>query len=268
LKSLLCLLGMFCCSYVAAQPVQTAPATVRVGAYGPWHSNAFSFITNQGALGTVRHTTAALYGEKRFLLQALSQYQFAVALPVQDGAVGLHLGYDGNADLNTSVIGVAYGRNLGKKMGLGIQFNYNNQHLRGYGNAAQLTAELGVLAHVSDALHVGLQASNAAALAFDKTIAKQQVAYTLGVEYDASRNLVLTAELVKIKATPLAVQTGMAYHFANRVWAKAGINTGTAAFFIAAGFQLNGFSIEVSGSAHPQLGFTPGLLLLYNSMDK
>jgi hypothetical protein len=259
---------MLCFTYVAAQPVQTPPATVRVGAYGSLHGNAFSFITNQGALGNVRKTAAALYGERRFLLRELSQYQLAFVLPVQEGAVGLHLEYEGTSDLNTSVIGVAYGRSLGKKVGLGLQFNYYGQHLRGYGYAAQLTAALGLLVHVSDAVHVGLQASNAAAFVFGKAMVKQPAVYTLGVEYDASKNLVLTAECIKIQDLPVAVQTGMAYHFSSRLWAKAGINSGNAAFFIAAGFQLNGFSIEVSGSVHPQLGNSPGLLLLYNNMDK
>jgi hypothetical protein len=92
--------------------------------------------------------------------------------------------------------------------------------------------------------------------------------YTLGGTYQPSRQFSLTAEVIKIRHQPLAVQSSMAYYITPKLWTKAGINSRTAAFFIAAGFQLQDFGLEAVGSVHPQLGFSPGLLLIYNGMGK
>lgn len=268
LKALLLFFNLllFSCGY--SQVLQAAPAATRTGTYGTAQTNALHVAANQAALAYFKHFSAAVYGERRFLLQELSTYYATVAQPVGDGAFGVQLFYSGNADYNASKVGLAYGRSLGKKVSVGLQFNYINQHLRGYGNAAQVSAEGGMLVRFSEGFHAGFQVRNPAGVTFNKAIEKLPPVYTAGFTYQPAQQLGITAELIKTAALPIAVQTGLEYRFAPAFWAKAGIASGTAAFFIAAGFQLKDFSIEVAGSAHPQLGVSPGLLLLYNDMGK
>lgn len=251
-----------------SQQLQSAPAVARTGAYGKMQNNALHFTANQAALGNSKCFAAALYGEKRFLLQELSLCHLALVQPAGDGAFGLQLAYTGNNDFNTTKIGFAYGRNLSGTIDAGVQFNYFHQHIRGYGNAAQLTIEGGVLVHLSELFHAGFQLSNPAGFSLQKQGAKPPSVYTTGASYQPSQNLTLTIELIKTEKLPLALQTTMEYRFAPKFWAAAGINSSTAAFFIAAGFRLKDFSIQIIGSVHPQIGLTPALMLSYNDMDK
>jgi hypothetical protein len=99
-------------------------------------------------------------------------------------------------------------------------------------------------------------------------VAKLPAVYTAGVEYHPAEAVTLTAELIKTGQFPLAVQPGLEYRFAPLLWAKLGMNSRTAAFFVAAGYGLKMFRVEMGGEVHPQLGLTPGLLLLYNGMSK
>jgi len=248
--------------------LMTAPAVVRTGAYSNVITNALYFTANQAALRTVKHFGAALYGEKRFLLQELSFYHLAVTQPAGDGAFGLQLAFAGNTDYNASKIGVAYGRKLGERVGAGVQFNYWNQGIRGYGNIAQVTIEGGLMFQFSDVFQAGLQLCNPIGVVFGKNSEKLPAVYTIGAGYQPSQNLNITAELIKTEQLPLAIQAGTAYRFAPKLWAKAGINSRTAAFYVAAGYQLNVFGIEAVGSVHPQLGLSPGLMITYNAMDK
>lgn len=259
-------LGVVCSSY--GQPLQLVPAAARTGVYGTVHTNALHIAANQAALGRFKNFAAAVYGEKRFLLQELSLFHLALAQPAGDGAFGAQLLYSGNADYNLSKLGVAYGRALGEKAEVGIQFNYLNQYIRGYDNASQVTVEGGVLFHVSETFHAGLHFCNPAGVLLDKTIEKMPAIYTAGFTYQPSPQFGITAELVKTDKIPVAVQTGFEYCFAEKLWAKAGINSGTTAFFVATGFGLKHFNIEAVGSVHPHLGFSPGLMLLYKSMGK
>jgi hypothetical protein len=128
--------------------------------------------------------------------------------------------------------------------------------------------EGGLLLHFSKAFHAGFQLSNPMGVVLHKWDRKLPAVYTMGVGYQPSPQVAVTAELLKTAELPVMVQGGLEYRFASTFWAKAGINSGTAAFFIAAGIQLKDFSIEVAGSVHPHLGLSPGLLLSYNGMEK
>lgn len=246
----------------------TAPSIAYAGAYSNFNTNALHFTTNQAALPATKRFMASVYGEKAFLLQELSYYHVAVAQPVGNGAFGLQVAYAGNADYNALKTGLAYGQNLGKRISIGVQFDYWSQRIRGYAQAAQVTAEGGLLVHVSEVFQAGLQICNPAGVVFQKGLERMPVAYALGAGYQPSENVALTAALIKTEHVPWAVQAGAAYRFAPLLWAKAGINSRTAAFFVAAGYQLKYFTIEVVGSVHPQLGLSPALLLTYTAMDK
>jgi hypothetical protein len=249
-------------------PVAEVPAAVRTGAYNNFTPHALSFTVNQGVLGLTKRFAASLYGEKQFLLRELSFYHVGVVQPAGTGAFGLQMAYAGDADYNALKTGLAYGRMLGNHIGAGIQFNYWNQHIRGYGNAAQVTVEGGLLFHFSDAFQAGLQVCNPMGMQLQKGNESVPAIYTIGANYQPSQNITLTTELIKTDQLPVAVQAGAAYKFAPTFWAAAGVSSGTAAFYIDAGYQLHDFNIQVIGSVHPQLGFSPALLLTYNAMGK
>lgn len=266
---LLLLSSLLFCTAACGQLVQTAsPAITRTSVYDKRFHNALQFAANQAALGNVNGFATALYGEKRFLLRELSVYHLSIAQPAGPGAFGLYLFYSGDADYNTSKTGFAYGRNLSERLAAGVQFNYWTQHIRSYGTTAQVTVEGALLVHLSEVLHVGIQVSNPVGVVLNKAAEKLPGIYTIGAGYQPSPNVAITTEFIKIKKMPVAVQAAVEYHFTASIWCKAGLNSNTTAFFIAAGFQLKDFSIEVAGAVHPQLGLSPGLLLAYNTMDK
>ena len=58
------------------------------------------------------------------------------------------------------------------------------------------------------------------------------------------------------------------YQLYNQLAARCGFTTGSSAFYVSAGYRLRYFQLDVVGSVHPQLGFTPGLLLTFNRSEK
>ena len=57
-------------------------------------------------------------------------------------------------------MGLAFGRSLGKKIDVGVQFNYYAVRIAGYGNASAISFDAGAILHLTDQLNAGLPISN------------------------------------------------------------------------------------------------------------
>lgn len=260
---------LFCCCclllFCEAQITQPSAGT-RAGAYGNGSNNLIAYTANTAALGKIKSFAAGLYGEKRFLLQALSAYQMAVALPAGSGVFGLDARYAGSALYNRSKVGLAYARNLNSALSIGVQFNYHHYHIAGYGNAGAVNVEGGVILHVSESLQVGAYVYNPTGSALIKSDAEKLPAvYSAGLGYTPSKNLLLTAEIIKETTEPVNLHAGLQYQFAEQFTAKAGLLTATSEFYLGAGFGFHRLGFEALATVHPQLGVTPGFMITYNS---
>ena len=94
-----------------------------LGAYSIDHVDVFSFTNNQASLAQMKNASAGVYGERRFMLEELSLYQLAIAVPTNSGNFGVKAGYFGFSDYNESQMGLAYARKLGSKLDVGVSSN-------------------------------------------------------------------------------------------------------------------------------------------------
>jgi hypothetical protein len=240
----------------------------RLTAYAPHFSDAFSFSGNQAALASVESFSAGVFGERRFLLQELSLYQTAVALPTKSGNFGLQGTYSGSVNYNESGIGLAYARKLGTTVAIGAQFNYHTVKVAGYGTAGTVNVEGGVLFHFSEKLTGGLHAYNPASSKFGKGEERLPGIYTAGIGYEASPQFFISGEVLKTEDQPVSVNAGIQYGFSETLFARGGVNSATSIFYFGAGILLKGFRLDATASIHPQLGLTPGLMLVYGNKKR
>jgi hypothetical protein len=262
---LICLGSPFLCHGQIISQVHNS-GYVTAGAYSLRHTDAFSFTGNQASLAQLKNTAAGIYGERKFLLNDLNSYTAVAAIGTSSGNFGIETFYTGSPDHNETTIGLAYGRRIGAKADIGVQFNYNSIRLsQGYGNASAISFEAGFIFHLTDKLHTGLHINNPAGGKFGS--GKQEKlpsVYTVGFGFDASEKLMLSAEIVKEENQPVNVNAGIAYKFIPQLFVKTGIASATSSVWFGAGLLLGSFRIEIVSGYHPQLGITPGLLLLFN----
>ena len=240
-----------------------------LGAYSIHHTDVFSFNNNQASLAQIKNASAGAYGERRFMLDELSLYQLAVALTTKSGNFGIKAGYFGFSDYNESQIGLAYGRKLGSKIDVGVQFNYNAIRITGYGNSSAINFEIGTILHLTERLHAGVHAYNPVGGKFGKNGEEKLASiYTVGLGYEASEKFFVSAEIEKEEDQSVNVNTGMQYKFLPQLMARAGISTNTSNGYAGVGLFLKSFRLDVVAGYHPQLGVTPGLMLVYNFSKK
>ena len=237
----------------------------RMGAYSLNHVDVFSFTSNQASLAQLKNVSAAVYGERRFLLSELNNYTAVIGLPTGSGNFGIKANYSGFSDYNETQIGLAYGRKLGNKVDIGAEFNYNGIQVAGYGNASAISFELGTILHVTERLHAGVHVNNPVGGKFGKDQQeKLSSVYSFGLGYDASEKFLVSAEIEKEEDQPVNVNAGMQYKFLPQLLARAGMSSATSTAWMGLGLTLKSFRLDVTAGYHPQLGVTPGVLLLFN----
>jgi hypothetical protein len=269
----LVLLLFFCFSTLACLP-QNAKQTliapyIKTGAYSHQQSDVFSFTTNQAALGQTKTFSAGVFGERKFMLNELNSFSAAAALPTHSGNFGLQLLHYGNSLYSEMQTGLAYGRKLSDYIDVGVQFNYYTMQITGYGNATAINFEAGALFHFTDKLHGGVHVYNPTSSKVGKNNEERLPAvYNAGLGYDASENFFISAEIEKTEDLPINVNAIMQYQFADHFLVRGGVATNTSVYFLGVGFRLQHFRVDATASIHPQLGITPGVLLIYTKPVK
>ena len=250
-----------------AQSVRTPVSAtyIGLGAYSQNHTDVFSFTANQAALAGVKQNAIGVFGEQRFITEGLQMFSAAGAFRTKQGNFGVQADYFGFKNYNESQLGLAYGRMLSEAIDVGIQFNYFSFRIPGYGASSAVTAELGAIAHLTEQLHAGVHVYNPVGGQLSKTKdEKLGAAYTFGLGYEASKSFLVSVEVIKQEDIPVNVNAGVLYNFAKQFFARAGFSSATESPYGGAGISWNNFRVDVCASYHPQLGFTPGMMLVYN----
>jgi hypothetical protein len=258
-------------SNVASQSLRKPVAApyIGLGAYSINHVDAFSFTANQAALAQIKNASIGVYGEKRFLLNATNMYSAVLAVPSSEGNFGLQIDYFGFKNYNESQIGLAYARSLGDKLDVGIKFNYYSFRIPTYQTSSTVNFEIGAIFHLTEKLHAGIHFYNPVGGTLSKTEnEKLSSVYKLGFGYEASDNFLLSAEIIKEEDLPVNVAAGVQYNFQKQFFVRAGISSENASPYAGAGISWDILRIDISASYHPQLGFSPGLMVIVNFKSK
>ena len=266
MKTLLILVALLPFSVFAQ--VTRQPLTVRytsLGAYSKNFLDLFSGSSNQAALAQLKTGGFGVYGERRFMLNELNQFSGIFALPTPSGTFALQADYFGFSGMNENQLGLAYGRSLGSRMDVGVKFNYHALKVAGYGNASTVNFEAGTIFHLTEQLHAGFHIYNPFSSTFSKNNTEKLPAiFKTGLGYEASKKVFISAEIIKQEDEPVNVSVGLQYNLHEKVLLRTGISTANNSTFAGAGIYLSNIRLDVNASYHHQLGFTPGILLLYN----
>ncbi|MBL0144817.1 MAG: hypothetical protein IPP48_02705 [Chitinophagaceae bacterium] len=134
-----------------------------------------------------------------------------------------------------------------------------------YGNASAINFEAGAILHFTDKFNGGIHIYNPVGGKLNNSDNEKLASvYEIGFGYDASDNFFISADMVKEEDKPINVIGGLQYNFAKQFFARAGFMSESSTAFAGLGLAWSNFRIDVSGSYHPQLGFSPGILVLTN----
>lgn len=249
--------------YSLAQPY------ISLSAYSVQQNDALSFTGNQAALAGTKHAGIGVFGERRFMLKETSVYTLGAAVPTRLGNFGIHINYAGFKNFRENKIGLAYARKLGKLVDVGVQFNYYGYNIPAYGKASAINFEIGAMFHLTDKLNAGIHVYNPVGGKLGKNSEeKLAAAYKVGLGYDASDKFFISSEIIKEEDKAVNVIAGLQYQIVKQFFAKAGFISESGSVYAGAGVGLKNLRLDISSSYHPQLGFSPGILLIMQFKSK
>lgn len=249
--------------YSLAQPY------ISLSAYSVQQNDALSFTGNQAALAAAKHAGIGVFGERRFMLKETSVYTLGAAVPTRLGNLGIQVNYAGFKNFRENKIGLAYARKLGKSVYVGVQFNYYSYSVPAYQKASAINFEIGAMFHLTKKLNAGIHVYNPVGGKLGKTgEEKLASAYKIGLGYDASEKFFISSEIIKQEDKAVNIMAGLQYQFAKQFFAKAGFVSESGSGYAGAGVGLKNFRLDISSGYHPQLGFSPGILLIMHFKSK
>lgn len=199
------------------------------------------------------------------MLDELSGYTAILAMPTSSGTFGFEGDYFGSSDFNENQLGLMYARKITAQIDAGVKFNYHTVRVAGYGNASAVNFEAGAIFHLTDKLHTGIHVYNPTSSKIGKSGDEKLASiYRFGLGYEVSEKVFLSTELVKQEDQQLSVNAGLQYNVHEKVFIRAGVSTYNNNSYAGVGLQLGFARIDINAAYHPQLGFTPGFLLLFN----
>ena len=258
---LFCAIAACCKAQTTIKPLQVLYPTSTT--YSVLHNDVFSFTGNQAALAQTKSFAAGVYNEQRFLLKELNVFNGVAVLPTASGNFGFNTQYFGSSFHNQMQVGLAYGRKLGSKADIGGQFSYTTIQTAGYGKGAALTIETGVILHFTEQLHGGFHVSNPVSMEVGKSGESFASIYSTGFGYDASDKAFVGIEVEKVENEEVNVVGRIQYKFGKHILARGGISTSNSSFYLGFGVQLKSIRLDATASVHQQLGFTPGLQIIF-----
>ena len=185
-----------------------------------------------------------------------------MVIPMNWGNVGCKFSYNGFAAYRHIQMGLAYGRKLSEVVSIGVQGNYYIISIPGYVQMSTFNVEGGVLLQISPKLIVGWQVNNPVKwMAAYTTKEQMPYAFRMGIGYDVSKDFFMSLQWQKEESKPIQICVALEYQYAKSFFAKLGVLGGSETIFAGLGICFKGFRLEFLISHHPQLGFSPGILL-------
>jgi hypothetical protein len=222
-----------------------------------------SLFSNQAGLAMLENITATAFAEQRFQVSELQSVTAGAAIPTNSGTFGISVNYFGFEDYNEQRAGIAYARKLMDKLSIGAQVLLLNTQIPEYGNNANVTFELGLLAQLLPQLNLGLHLYSPIRVALTPDEYLPTV-YKLGLNYMPSDNLSLLAEVEKDIDYPVRTRVGAEYQLLDLLRLRIGVATAPVNLSFGLGYQVSkGLSLDIASYYHEILGFSPAAGITY-----
>jgi hypothetical protein len=249
---------------VQAQIIRSSAANgyMVTGSGSRQQTDVFTITASPAALAQLSHTTAGIYTERRFLLKELTSYIIAAGLITKHGNVGMIMRHAGFATYAESQVSLLHARSLGTKTDIGIQFNYTTTRISNYGAFPSIGFEIASVWHLSEKVHVGMQAANPVKNKKWKEVSPPST-YTATWGYEASEKFFAGVAISKEEDQPVDVRVALQYRVHSACMAKLGLSSATSSVWAGAGLSWENSRLDIIAAFHPQLGITPALAVSF-----
>jgi len=222
---------------------------------------------NPAALVQVSKLYISVGAQQSFLISDINQGNFDFAYRIKKNhALGLQLYYNGTKTFNEMKASLGYALQLADQTSLGLRLH--GIVVTSPENKKELSAtfSLGAQTQLSPQFGVGLVTFNP--VGFFRSNESNDLTHSIqfGVGYFPAEYLRLYLSGILDDGHPLSVAGGIAYNINQKVFLYLSARANPGIIGLGIGIPLGkGSSIDLSGTQHLQLGFSPGATYTYST---
>lgn len=231
------------------------------------YQDVFATNYNQAGLGFLETISFGASTELRYMNTGIYNSQLAVAIPIKKiGTFAYACNFFGDKNYNEIRTGIAYGKAFGKKVSIGVRFDYMRASIATLGSKNAFSFDFGVQYQALPNLVIGAHVANPSRFKVDALKYNERFAtiMQIGARYTAFKKVNVSAEFEKDLEHKPNFKFGVEYNPISILYLRAGINTQALQASFGVGFQTKGLQIDIASMYHPQLGFSPAISLIYN----
>ncbi|NNC82435.1 MAG: hypothetical protein HKN79_02580 [Flavobacteriales bacterium] len=267
---LLCMLGLL--SFAGGEIQPRGAQSMAMGNNSVMLTGLWSGFNNQAGLVGLTDLHAGVYYHNLFSVGGLADQGFIVAYGDGQRSVAINVSTFGQEVFSDDRFGLAYGMKLGEKLDMGIQLNYHSKRIQfdEYGSHSTLTAEIGLISHLTDDFDLAFHLFNP----WQSTLLKNELVderiptvMSIGGAYRFSDKVQLVSEVTKDLDMPTVLRAGIEYRVVEVVYLRGGISTEPTLSSFGAGVDWNALRFDVAASYHHVLGYSTQLSLSYRFND-
>lgn len=230
-------------------------------------SDPINCFQHPAAFAQQKSVAGILFSEKHYGLQELNTFSAVIAFPLSHSGVGVLLNSRGMEGFREGRVSLGYARHLGK-LSLGAQFNYTSINATGYGNSSVISAGASICWWLSNKLIIGVSINDPGNPEFSKSEERLAWVYKMGLGCELSDKVLIAINLKKVQEQKASVEFDLIYKLLERFYFRAGYLTEGGVPYVTAGWSWKSFRMEACTKYHIQLGFSPGVLLLFSLQKK
>lgn len=218
--------------------------TVAMGRTSVCEQSLWAVQNNPAGLAFLKGWQFGLYYENQWMLKETGFKSGAVVKAFNGiGCFGISVNQFGGGDYSENKFGLAYARDFGPYLQLGLQVDFLLFHWGGnYPSQGAPAFELGVQSQITDKLRLGAYLFNITVMRF-------------GMAYQLTENFVAQCELEKnMEQTGIHLRCGLEYVFFNSFYVRAGAQYNPNILSFGAGYEFKKIIVDVAAQFHQVLG--------------
>ena len=262
----LCCLLIFSTFIVKGQTQNHGAVSNAMGGVFTTSTDFWSSISNQAGLAFAEQPTVGIGYDNEFLIKELATKYAGFMMPVnKSGALGLNVSQFGFQLLSQTKIGLAYGMKFSENFSAGVQLDYFHLKLGDvYGSTGAFTFETGAMYKLNTKWILGAHLFNPVmAKLADYNDERMTTIISAGVSYLVSDQVQFAAEVEKTIENKPSVKLGIDYDIRKFLNLRIGAATKPTRLSFGFGLNFGNFQLDLAGSYHERLGFSPSTGIVY-----
>ena len=226
--------------------------------------NPFVIFENPSTMTNAKCQSFGFWGENKYLLKELNNFSFAFTTPTTIGFLGMGLNYFGNADYNETSLVFDYAHHLNNKSAVGILFQSQINKIKNSSNEYVFAGGVGMNIELNEKISTGICIRNEFGFNKSKDASLDSKIDLLSeLKYDVTKDFLISTAIYKQYNQATNVVISLRYHYKKRMVVDYGFIGGVNQMYLGVGFSFDKMNLEVFNSFHPDLGYSPALLLTH-----